>query len=148
MNTSLRILKALQKRNKTLSELSRELNLTKPSVHYHLSKLTAKGLIKRIHNGNKFIYYTLTEKGKRILEIVLSALASLPPSYALAHLATTQQPQRLTSPQIAGIGEITKTTATDFYTAFILAYILIFVIVYFTLSLFKTKYGCSAEKKV
>jgi len=79
---------------------------------------------------------------------LLSALASLPPSYALAHLASTQQSQRLTPPQIAGIGKITKTTATDFYTAFILAYILIFVIMYFTLSLFKTKDGGFAEKKV
>ena len=69
MNTNLRILKALQKRNKTLSELSRELNLTKPSVYNHLSKLTAKGLIKRIHNGNKLSFNRKGEKASRNLVI-------------------------------------------------------------------------------
>ncbi len=76
MNTVLRILKALRERNKTLSELSREVGVTKPTLLYHLSKLSERGLVKKVQNGNKFVYYFLTEKGRNYIKLLVSLATS------------------------------------------------------------------------
>jgi DNA-binding MarR family transcriptional regulator len=75
--TRIEILKALKKRNKTLSELSKELGLSKATLFRHLAILQAEGIVKRIENGNRFVYYKLSQKGREILEILLSAIAAL-----------------------------------------------------------------------
>ncbi len=66
--TRLTVLKALDERRKTLTELSRDMDLNKATVHEHLQLLTAAGLIrKRDDEGRKWIYYELTWTGERIL---------------------------------------------------------------------------------
>lgn len=66
--TRLTVLKALDERRKTLTELAHELSLNKATVHEHLGLLLAAGLIrKRDDEGRKWIYYELTWTGQGIL---------------------------------------------------------------------------------
>ncbi len=61
------ILKRLDNRAKTVSELSRETQFYKSAVHRHLSRLVESELVERKSGFNKWVYYCLTEKGKKIL---------------------------------------------------------------------------------
>ncbi len=65
--TRIEILKRLDSRRKTVTELSIELNLTKSTVHKHLEKLTNTGLVEKKENERKRVYYELTKKSKAIL---------------------------------------------------------------------------------
>lgn len=66
--TRLTVLKALDERRKTLTELSRDLALNKATVHEHMGLLLAAGLVrKRDDEGRKWIYYELTWTGQKIL---------------------------------------------------------------------------------
>ncbi len=75
--TRIEIIKALKMRKKTLSELSKELGLSKATLFRHLAILQDEGIVKRIENGNRFVYYRLSQKGREILEVLLSAFAAL-----------------------------------------------------------------------
>lgn len=67
-STRLMVLRALDERRKTLSELSRDLELNKATVHEHLQLLAAAELVKkRDDEGRKWIYYELTWRGQRLL---------------------------------------------------------------------------------
>lgn len=61
------ILKSLNSRRKTNSELSKELSLNASTTHHHLEKLEETELIQPIHSGHKWIYYELTPKGNALL---------------------------------------------------------------------------------
>ena len=83
--TRIEILKKLDSRRMTLSELSEEFGMSKAAVKEHLDKLVEAGLIKRVDEGRKWIYYELTKKGKgvlhpeskRIIFLLSSATASI-----------------------------------------------------------------------
>ena len=62
------ILKILQERNFTLSELATKTEMTAPTVKQHTSILVDTGLIELKDEGRKWKYYTLTKKGKQILD--------------------------------------------------------------------------------
>lgn len=62
-----KILQALDSKRMTLSDLSRELELTKPTLKEHLDKLDSARLVHREDEGRKWIYYSLSRKGRRIL---------------------------------------------------------------------------------
>lgn len=67
-DTRLQLLKALDDRPKTVSELARELDLNKATVHEHLQQLVAGELLKKQDSeGRKWVYYTLSWKGKHLL---------------------------------------------------------------------------------
>lgn len=67
-DTRLQILKALDARPLTVSELSRLLNLNKATVFEHLKQLMAADLAKREDDpARKWVYYRLTWKGKNVL---------------------------------------------------------------------------------
>ena len=61
------ILKRLDARRETVTDLSNLLALSKPTLLEHLEKLQAAGLVKRIDEGRKWIYYELSDKGRKIL---------------------------------------------------------------------------------
>ena len=61
------ILKKLDERRQTVTDLSGLLNLSKPTLLEHLEKLQAAGLVKRVDEGRKWIYYELSSKGKKLL---------------------------------------------------------------------------------
>lgn len=67
IDTRVDILKSLKKRNKTASELSKELKLAVSTVSEHLDKMKKANLIKRKEDHRKWVYYQLTEKGKSIV---------------------------------------------------------------------------------
>ena len=60
------IIKLLQGRNHTLSELSKKMGLSAPTVKQHLAILETAGLVKGLDEGRKWKYYCLTRKGKNI----------------------------------------------------------------------------------
>jgi len=65
--TRIKILKKLGKRRMTLSELSKELGMSKTAVKEHLDRLADAGLIEKVDEGRKWVYYGLTEKGRAVL---------------------------------------------------------------------------------
>ena len=65
--TRIEILKSLDRRRKTLSELSKELGMSVSTVKEHLDNLVRVGLIEQKDEGYKWKYYELTKKGKSIL---------------------------------------------------------------------------------
>ena len=76
------ILKTLQGRQHTQTELAESLGLSVPTVKEHLDALVKAGLVERRDEGRKWVYYALTKKGKAVLNpeeakfwIVLGTLA-------------------------------------------------------------------------
>lgn len=61
------ILKKLDERRQTVTDLSGLLSLSKPTLLEHLEKLQAAGLVKRVDEGRKWIYYELSQKGRKLL---------------------------------------------------------------------------------
>jgi len=61
-----KILKLLEERNHTLTELSGKLEMASPTVKQHLNVLVESGLIELRDEGRKWKYYALTRKGKHI----------------------------------------------------------------------------------
>lgn len=92
-DTRLAILKSLDERPKTVSELARELELNKATVFEHLKSLTEGELVKKKEReGRKWVYYTLGWKGKSLLHpenttvLVLLSLGLLGSTGALLQL--------------------------------------------------------------
>jgi len=67
VDTRVNILKQLDERRKTLSELSKGLALRNSTVKEHMEILLGAGLVKKIDEGYKWKYYSLTMKGKNIV---------------------------------------------------------------------------------
>ncbi len=61
------ILKSLDARRKTASELSHELGTTVQGISEHLHSLQQAGLVERQESERKWVYYKLTEKGSAVL---------------------------------------------------------------------------------
>ena len=81
------ILKLLNKRKYTLSELSKILGLSKSTVFHHLKILEEFGYVTRVEDGRKWVYYSLTERGKSVIKwkrirIILSATGVVASSIA------------------------------------------------------------------
>ncbi len=65
--TRVDILKSLDRRRKTLTELSREFGMSVSAVKEHLDNLVKVGLIEQKDEGHKWKYYELTRKGRGVL---------------------------------------------------------------------------------
>jgi DNA-binding transcriptional ArsR family regulator len=74
------ILKKLDERRQTVTDLSALLGLSKPTLLEHLERLQMAGLVKRVEEGRKWIYYELSQKGRKLLHpekvAIVLALAS------------------------------------------------------------------------
>lgn len=66
-DTRIAILKALQERRKTQSELAAQLKLAGPTVLEHLQQLETTGLVEKMEEGRKWKYYRLTSSAERLL---------------------------------------------------------------------------------
>ncbi|AKG91888.1 Helix-turn-helix domain [Geoglobus ahangari] len=80
-DTRIEILKNLSNRRYTVSELSKILDVKKQLINYHMKVLESSGLVKRVENGRKWVYYELTDLSRKILaswkiRIILSFLAA------------------------------------------------------------------------
>ncbi|MCK4456914.1 MAG: winged helix-turn-helix transcriptional regulator [Thermoplasmata archaeon] len=65
--TRVQLLKHLDENRLTLTNLAKKMELAKATVSSHLESLENAGLIKRIDEGRKWIYYSLTRKGRVVL---------------------------------------------------------------------------------
>lgn len=61
------ILKKLDEGRATVTDLSRRLSMSKSTVHKHLERLVEVGLISKVEDERKWVYYEITPKGARIL---------------------------------------------------------------------------------
>ena len=67
-NVRVEILRKLDEKQKTLSDLSRELELNKATIYKHVNVLLDADLISRKEReGHKWIYYRLSWKGSSLL---------------------------------------------------------------------------------
>jgi len=84
-DTRINMLKALNERRKTVTELAKSLNLSKSAAYEHLTLLTEVELVRKIETENKWVYYELTDKGlgllrnnlKKVIFILSSAMITL-----------------------------------------------------------------------
>jgi len=91
----LNILKILNERRATISELSKSLDISKSTVVYHLLRLSEIGLVKRVENGErKWIYYELSSKGKSVIQTRKITLSLLLSSSVLSLIAGILQVER------------------------------------------------------
>ncbi len=65
--TRIGILKLLDIRQMTITELSGGLDMAKSSVHEHLQKMADAGLVEKRETERKWTYYHLTKEGRQIL---------------------------------------------------------------------------------
>lgn len=66
--TRLDILRTLDGKKMSLTDICQSTNLHKVTLHEHLNKLTEAGFIKRIEReGHKWVYYKLSWKGESLL---------------------------------------------------------------------------------
>jgi DNA-binding transcriptional ArsR family regulator len=61
------ILKHLDKKRMTVTDLAKTLKISKSTAHKHLERLVEVGLIERIDDKRKWVYYRITRKGVKIL---------------------------------------------------------------------------------
>lgn len=66
--TRIGVLKQLNERNHTMTELSQKMDLASPTIKQHLEQLEAAGLVESIDDGHKWKYYALTRKGRRLVQ--------------------------------------------------------------------------------
>lgn len=65
----LRILKALAKSRRTVSELARFLDLNKSTVHGYVQDMVEDGLVDRDDDQDRlWVYYSLTQVGRTLVE--------------------------------------------------------------------------------
>ncbi len=61
------IMKSLDARRKTLTELSKQFGMSPSTVKEHMDNLCKAGLTIQMDEGHKWKYYELTSKGKNVL---------------------------------------------------------------------------------
>jgi ArsR family transcriptional regulator len=66
----LNILIQLMLRRKTVTDLSKELSIPKSTTYDNLVVLIDSGLVKK-NEGNKWVYYELTTKGREIIQNIV-----------------------------------------------------------------------------
>lgn len=66
VDTRVEILKQLKERRKMPSELSKTLGKNKSTISEHLKILSNAGLVQKTPQGKKWVYYSLTDKGRTI----------------------------------------------------------------------------------
>jgi DNA-binding IclR family transcriptional regulator len=57
-------------RRKTVTDLSKELSIPKSTTYDNLVVLIDSGLVKK-NEGNKWVYYELTTKGREIIQNIV-----------------------------------------------------------------------------
>lgn len=120
------IMRILRRRKYTASELAKLLNLSVPTVHYHLSLLENIGFVKRHDSGRKWVYYELTERGSRFLSGVLKIMLAI--FAAGLMLLTTLSPKETAQKPIGG-------TESPIFT--ITALVVLILTAYFVMKLIK-----------
>ncbi|MCE5338957.1 MAG: winged helix-turn-helix domain-containing protein [Methanomicrobiaceae archaeon] len=66
--TRLTILKTLNTRRMTVTELADNLDLAKSTIHHHLQRLADAGFVAAGEDGRAWVYYALTPEGRALLQ--------------------------------------------------------------------------------
>jgi DNA-binding transcriptional ArsR family regulator len=66
-DTRIEILKRLDKSQMTVTDLANDLSVNKSAVYKHLSRLLDAGLVKKLDDNRKWVYYKLSMKGMHLL---------------------------------------------------------------------------------
>jgi len=66
-DTRIEILKRLDASQRTVTDLANELKVNKSAVYKHLSRLLDAGLVKKVEDNRKWVYYRLSMKGANLL---------------------------------------------------------------------------------
>lgn len=66
-DTRIEILKRLDKSQMTVTDLANNLSVNKSAVYKHLSRLLDAGLVKKLDDNRKWVYYKLSMKGMHLL---------------------------------------------------------------------------------
>lgn len=110
------ILKKLDSRCMTITELSKTENLAKSTIHEHLEKLFDAGLVEKKEGEHKWTYYEITKKGKillhpeeksKILVLLSSTFLLLVCGFAYATRFTREYLERNMYPPAQGAYDIT-----------------------------------------
>ena len=123
-DTRVSILRLLEKRRMTLSELATKLDMRASSIKEHLTALESAGLIEKRDEGRKWKYYELTTKGKNVISpmeksvfivLALSALIIIFSSYNILGGFSAYSAQSLSvgSEKVMGSAESSTTDATQ-----------------------------------
>ncbi|NPA63313.1 MAG: helix-turn-helix transcriptional regulator [Methanococci archaeon] len=83
--TKIEILKKLNERNYTTSELSKILGKSKSTISEHLNALYKMGLVDK-ERHSKWVYYKITNKGKKALENLEALILIMGSVFALIGL--------------------------------------------------------------
>lgn len=68
VDTRMDILKILSEGDRTPSDISKKLNKSDATIVEHLESMVKAGLVKKVEQpGKKWVFYTLTERGKGII---------------------------------------------------------------------------------
>jgi DNA-binding transcriptional ArsR family regulator len=147
-DTRMDILKLLNEGARTPSYLGKHLNKTDPTIIEHLDIMVKTGLVKKIEQpGKKWIFYTLTDRGKGIISsksrrlviiistsLLILAGGILSMSYFPQQLGTFARETQVSSAVSEGKGFVASTPVSNylFYLGIILITIsLIGIIFYF-----------------
>jgi len=100
--TRIDIMKLLDESQFTVSDVARRLEMNKATVHEHLNRLIEVGLVKKEDTTRKWVYYSLTWKGKNLLHPervrVMVALATIAIAVAIVGLIVAMQGVTVPSP--------------------------------------------------
>ena len=66
-DTRIEILKRLDKSQMTVTDLANDLQVNKSAVYKHLSRLLDAGLVRKLEDNRKWVYYKLSMKGMHLL---------------------------------------------------------------------------------
>jgi len=66
-DTRIEILKRLDKSQMTVTDLANDLSVNKSAVYKHLSRLLDAGLVRKLEDNRKWVYYKLSMKGMHLL---------------------------------------------------------------------------------
>jgi DNA-binding transcriptional ArsR family regulator len=66
-DTRIEILKRLDKSQMTVTDLANDLSVNKSAVYKHLSRLLDAGLVRKLDDNRKWVYYKLSMKGMHLL---------------------------------------------------------------------------------
>lgn len=100
--TRTKIMKLLQERNHTATELSQKIGLSTPTIKEHLKVLETARFIEIIDEGRKWKYYKLTTKAKQLLNkkeqqnniLIVLSTATLLSVLAIALIFTNYDTQK------------------------------------------------------
>ncbi|ABR55452.1 regulatory protein ArsR [Methanococcus vannielii SB] len=107
------ILKTLGGKNHTVTELSKTLNLSKSTVHEHLSILVDGELVIKNEDGRKWVYYGLTDKGKYLVHKDIEKMIVMFPLSVLVFLSGIYSIMFLEFKKIESYRGVLKTTSLD-----------------------------------